>query len=128
VKTYHWNGERWYENDFSLWKRLRRWVVWFGGWETAKGGWQFRIPGYARKWLWLSPTPVSLFGHRFTAFGWGWQVRVPGGWLVHSREDGRRRLYVSRDGTPNRAHCWIIGAPHDVKRAAEVRSASKEAA
>ena len=39
-----------------------------------------------------------VFGllHRYS---WGWDLRLPGGWLVWSRIDSKR-LFLSRDGTP----------------------------
>lgn len=138
MRTYHWNGEFWYASDRSIWKRVRRWFIWFGGWERynpdGSDSWQFRIPsGFPsdlqlpagvkrpKRWIWMEPSPVSLFGHRFTYFGWGWNLSVPGGWMVYTRKrqaEGRS-LYISANGTPSQARCWIIGAPHSVRQAAE---------
>lgn len=37
MRTIHHNGEHWYEDRRSLPKRLRTWLIWFGGWEKANG-------------------------------------------------------------------------------------------
>jgi len=115
MRTIHWNGERWYVSEQSLVARARRWLVWFGGWEKANGaGWD--IKG--------SPAPVSLFGHRFTHYGWGWQAATSGGWLVYTKRcpaTGKPALFISRDGTPGRAHTWLFGAPPQVETAARER-------
>lgn len=144
--TYFHNGEGWFQENRSIWKRVRRWIIWFGGWERydeqGRDSWRFRIRSSApdsflaqlprwksRRWIWMDPTPLSLFGHRFTLFGWGWQLRVKGGWMVFSRKrysDGERKLYISHDGTPSRAHCWIWGTPADVKRAVAERQIDRE--
>ncbi len=81
------------------WKRLRQWVIWIGGWEKANGeGWQFRTSDRS---IFMPPWPISLLGHRFTFFGWGWQLRLshPRRYLVHSKSG----LYISTDGTPPRS-------------------------
>jgi hypothetical protein len=110
MRWYKHNGEHWYADDRSLWKRLRQWVVWFGGWERPNGGgWSFRG----------GPTPVSLFGHRLTLHGHWFDVRTPAGYLVVDVRE--RTAYVSPNGTPRHAHTWIRGAPHDVVAAAEAR-------
>jgi hypothetical protein len=107
MRTLHWNGERWYVNQQSAWKRVRRWFVWVGGWERANGeGWQFRTP-YLGRHLWHSPTPVSVFGHRATFYGHWLQVRVSSGWLVVNFRE--RYAFISANGTPNQAHCWLWG-------------------
>jgi hypothetical protein len=107
MKTLHWNGERWYVNEQSLLKRVRRWFVWFGGWERANGGWQLRIEYATGRKGWVHPTPVSILGHRATFFGHWMQVRWVGGWLVIDWRE--RHAYISSNGTPNRAHCWLWG-------------------
>jgi hypothetical protein len=124
MKTYHWNGDEWYERDWSVWHHFRHWFIWLGGWERANGsGWRLylntkKVGGGNRK-LWLSPYPVSLFGGRITFFGWGWDLKVKGGWLVYS-SIGRRKLYISPNGTPSQAVSWLIGAPDSVKKNAAV--------
>jgi len=96
VRTLKYNGERWYWDERSRWKRCRQWLIYIGGWEKANGkGWKFIID-YGNRRAMMSPMPISCFGHRFTCFGWGWQIRMRRGYLVFAR-DG---LYVSLDGTP----------------------------
>jgi hypothetical protein len=86
--------------------RLRQKVIWFGGWERANcGGWRFRLePG-----LWMDPFPLSLFGC-ITFYGWGLQVRLPHTFFVWTWR-GDRGMYVSPDGTPNKATRWITRRP-----------------
>jgi hypothetical protein len=118
MKTYHWNGERWYLRDWSIFHRIRDWFVWVGGWETANGkGWRLFIPCGNRR-IMMSPTPVSLFGHRITFYGWGWNIRTRTGWLVYTRRP-ERSLYHSTDGTPRGATVWYIGTPYDIRAEAE---------
>ena len=107
MKTLHWNGERWYVEERSVLSRLRKWFVWFGGWERADGRWQFRTPRTLGHRIWMYPTPVSVLGHRVTFFGHWLQVRVSSGWLVVNFRE--RYAYVSANGTPNNAHCWLWG-------------------
>jgi len=77
-------------------KKLRKWFVWFGGWEKPKLlQWDSGEPAWNFS---KDPTPVSLCGHRFTYFGWGWELRIGGGWLVRSNTSG---LYWSPNGTPS---------------------------
>lgn len=91
-------------------KRLRKWFIWLGGWESPELcqwdlGWpQWRIRG--------SPTPVSVLGGWATFYGWGAQVGVAGGLLVWSARPSSSagwRLYWSPDGTPGhaRARCFV---------------------
>jgi hypothetical protein len=97
MRTLKYNGERWYVDERSLWKRVRQWVIWIGGWEKANGkGWQFLID-YGNKKSLMSPTPISLFGHRITCYGWGWQIRIRRGCYLVSSKSG---VYVSSDGAP----------------------------
>ncbi len=79
-------------------KGLRKWLVWFGGWEKADGtGWKFRI-NYGHRIGWRNPYPLSVLGHMATFFSWGWQIRLSDNyWLVWAKRTG---LYVSSDGTP----------------------------
>jgi len=110
MKTLRWNGERWYVDTRSLWKRVRQWVIWVGGWERANGaGWQFTAGRSGGRTVWMTPTPVSLFGHRITLFGHWFDLDVPSGRLVVNLR--QRHAYISRDGTPNRAHHWLWGTP-----------------
>lgn len=107
MNTLRFNGERWYVDRRSLWKRVRTWFVWVGGWEEANGaGWRFRIPVGSRR-IWMTPTPVSFLGHRLTIFGHWFDFRVPGGVLVVNFRE--RHAYISRDGTPSSAHHWLWG-------------------
>src|SRR5690349_11986919 len=70
MRTLHWNGERWYVNEMSLLKRVRRWFIWIGGWELANGrGWRLRTPREQGRQIWMHPTPVSVLGHRATFYG-----------------------------------------------------------
>lgn len=114
MKIYRWNGEYWYYDRRTWLKRVRQWFLWIGGWEQANGaGWKFRTTrGNHRR----SPTPIALFGHRITWYGWGGQIRLRRGWLVFTKRihaEGRR-CYISKDGTPSMAVVWYSGAPRDV--------------
>jgi hypothetical protein len=105
METYHYNGEFWYRDRRSLPGRLRRWLIWVGGWEQPDGrggaSWRFSIPWTPEQRIRLAPTPVSLFGHRVTFYGWGGNLRLPtGDYLVWSRCDRAWRVYLSPDGTP----------------------------
>lgn len=125
--TYHWNGECWYLRRWSALHHLRNWLIWIGGWEEPNGeGWSLLFDGWRDTWTrarqWKSPTPVSVFGHRVTWFGWGLNVKLPGGgWLVVVWRTGGApwRVYLSHNGTPSEAWCWISGAPREVVDACE---------
>lgn len=92
------------------WKSLRRWFVWFGGWERPElsqwdrgaKAWDF-FNTYTGKRKLNSPTPMSILGHRVTFHGWGVSVRICKGSFVmasdyaHGKPD---RIYWSPDGTP----------------------------
>lgn len=100
MKTLEHNGEYWYIDDRSLWKRCRQWLIWIGGWEKANGkGWKFLIDYGHRKGL-MSPSPISLLGHHITFFGWGWQIKIRSGYYLVWSKSG---LYISNDGTPPRS-------------------------
>lgn len=109
MRTIKFNGEFWYEDCTPLLARLATWLIWVGG-------------GSLR-----SPAPVSLLGHRVTFFGWGAQLRLPGGDLLTVSWPGvdpklawrskPAAIYVSRDGTPQNAHIWLVGEPHEVREA-----------
>ena len=45
------------------------------------------------------PYPILWFGPFFTNYGWGWNFRWFGGWVVWVRRE--RKLYWSPDATPN---------------------------
>lgn len=94
----------------SPWKNLRQWFIWVGGWEWPElSQWDRGKPAWEpmREGRIVSPTPVSLFGHRITFFGWGAQVKLRWRgrrWILclsstyrHSPLD---KLYLSPDGTP----------------------------
>lgn len=126
MKTYRHNGEAWFCDDRSFFTRFRQWLIWFGGWEKARGGWSFflrmsyyRSPWWKR-WHLKSPAPLSMLGHRFTYYGWGCQFRLSNGWLVIVwRPSFEKGIYISKDGTPDAAHHWISGTPKSVLKAAE---------
>lgn len=109
MNTIKWNGEYWYEDHTPLWNRIATWLLWIGG-------------------TWRDPAPLSLFGHRVTYLSWGLEMRLPGNDLLVVSWCGRppaeyfrskpESVYVSPDGTPGRAHTWIIGAPREVREAA----------
>lgn len=124
---YRWSGEYWYADRRSLWKRVRQWFIWVGGWEKANGqGWRLRIP-HGKRWLWMSPTPVSVFGHRATLQnGWIDLRWFRGTRLVLHWRHGDRHAYISRNGTPYDAHCWLFGAPRRVKELAEAAKAERD--
>lgn len=123
MRTYQNQGEGWYVDNSSLFRRVRRWIVWIGGWERASSGWRLVIVFRGRRRL-VSPAPVSLAGHRFTWFGWGWQVRCGRDWLVwcYPAREQPRRVYLSPNGTPSRAWKWFAGAPREVVTDAALRS------
>ena len=93
MRLTRWNGERWYVDNRSIWRHIFEWFVWVGG----------------------HPTPVSLFGHRVTFFGWGVQVQIGGGYLVRVTRGGWRGMYWSPDGTPTHATVWFSHAPQEVR-------------
>jgi len=101
MRTLKYNGEKYYYDERSLWKRCRQWLIWIGGWERANGkGWKFLIDYGYKKGL-MSPAPISVFGNFFTWFSWGWQIKLAHlhRYLVWSKSG----LYISSDGTPPRS-------------------------
>ena len=93
-------------------RRLRKWFVWFGGWENptlsqwdrGASAWQFRLTIAGVKKKWMTPFPLSLFGGRITFFGRWAQMRWGKGYLVASSDYAYKwptRLYWSPDGTPS---------------------------
>jgi hypothetical protein len=103
MRTLKWNGERWYIDERSLWKRCRQWLIWIGGWEKPNGtGWRFRN-SYDRS-IFMPPFPISLLGHLFTFFGWGWQMKLcklyPFKVYRYVTWSKRSGFYISNDGTP----------------------------
>jgi hypothetical protein len=102
--VYRWNGERWYEDDRSLWRRALRWVCWVGGLDAhGLSAFKYGLEGLS---------PVSVLGHRVTWYGHWADIRTRWGILVVNWRDDH--AYISRDGTPDRAHVWLRGAPRDV--------------
>lgn len=103
--------------------RLRKWLVWFGGWENpelsqwdrGKPAWELRRTNeFTGKSRWADPFPLALFGHRIAFFGWGAQARVRRGYVTLSRGRAKGRLsklYWSPDGTPQhpRARFFVGG-------------------
>lgn len=131
MKSVHWNGEMWYLRDESIPRRIVKWFIWTGGWRHL-GDWNIlQRSRYVKGKPWWrrisSPTPLSLFGHRITIYGWGGQVRLRGRYLVwtNRRTGGNTRgyqVYISPDGTPMRAHTWLYGWPYQVDRAARLHA------
>lgn len=119
MKTWHNNGERWYCDNRSLWKRFRQAVICFGGWENPnRTGWQFRLRDGHGPSLWMDAYPVTIL-RRLTLYGWGWDLKLKCGYLVCSREPSRdgkryRQIYFSPNGIPSRATAWLWRPPHDV--------------
>lgn len=93
----HYGYERTIRRFDPWWRRLRTWVVWFGGWECPELlQWDEGRPAFQVKG---DPYPLSLFGHLVTFYG-GWlQLRWFGGWVVVSWKE-RIYAYWSPDGTP----------------------------
>jgi len=127
MRTYQFNGEGWYCNDRTLINRIRSWFIWVGGWEKANGkGWEL-LGRYTWKkglksFYFKSPAPVSIFGHWLTYYGWGLNFKVKGGWFVVVWDNGHgEKIYISKDGTPSGAFCWIKGTPPEVLKATEKR-------
>jgi hypothetical protein len=98
MRTLKHNGECWYVDERSLWKRVRQWVMWIGGWEKPNGkGWKFTIDLGKKKRL-MNPSPISFFGHFIIFYSWGGHIRFKRGcYFVWSKTSG---MYVSSDGTP----------------------------
>jgi hypothetical protein len=115
VKLHRWNGEFWYVDNRSVLRRIARWLLWPGGWETFRT-WPLRQRLRPHYW-----TPFSMFGHRVTCFGWGWQWRVKGGyWVLAGLNHPERpvHIYWSPDGTPSSATVWLRRPPAEVTHAA----------
>lgn len=89
MRLTRWNGEYWYEDRRPIWRHIVEWFVWVGG---------------SRKY---GLTPISLFGHRVTFFGWGWNARINGGYLVRVTRGVDKGMYWSPDGTPTHATVWF---------------------
>lgn len=132
MDTWHFNGEEWYERNWSLFHRIRHWFIWIGGWEKANGeGWHIlrrdnfhaaiKYKKYKRlfsyTWMFHFPAPVTFFGHRFTWMGWdwGWQLRTKRGHLVYSKKGHPKPImYLSPDGTPSSATDFYLNPPHEI--------------
>lgn len=109
-----------------LW-HARRWLIWFGGWERPHLiQWDAGKPAFEMKG---DPTPVGLFGHRFTHYGWGWQLRTRTGFLVYSRARPNRdaEFYWSPDGTPSHPGAVLFYGNERAFRAAQANRAHNEA-
>lgn len=116
MRSWHWNGERWYERNFSIFKRIRIWFLCVGGWERANHTrWEILWRDGQGKLKIKDPTPVGLFGHLIVFYGWGWNVRTRRGWFVK----GTEYTYLSPDGTPSGAEAYYFDAPPEVKVAAQ---------
>jgi len=46
----------------------------------------------------------------FTLFSWGCDIRLPGRWLTICWKI-EKKAYISRNGTPCTATCWLYGKP-----------------
>lgn len=113
MKTYFNNGENWFVDSRSLWKQLRQWIIWIGGWEMPGGeGWEFRYSFGERPWR--TPTPISLFGDFITIYGFGINIQFKRGYLCFHRNSA----YFSPDATPTGATYWLWNTPYDVQRKA----------
>jgi hypothetical protein len=134
MKTYKHNGEAWFADERSLFKRVRHWIIWVGGLEKVnQAGWTLESARLSWRAFHDLPihrrfldclTPISLFGHRATLQWFGLDIRVWGAYLcIHWRETkygpARLRIYRSRNATPSAAHLWIRGVPSDVITDAE---------
>lgn len=129
MKTLKHNGENWYIDTRSAFKRARQWLCWIGGWEKANGaGWTIpraaiKLDGYLE-----SLTPVSLLGHRVTFQWFGVDIRIRGRGILcwHWKQRrferaGKGYAYFSRNGTPSEATRWFWGwqqyfGTSDIKR------------
>lgn len=143
MRSFHWNGEDWYVKDESVAHRLASWLVSPSGWRTPEVTHaDVRFDGYRanpvtmrlsrHRWalthrylpherrVLRSVTPLSLFGHRITFFGWGAQIRLRDrSILVFAKgaNDPEWRVYRSWDGTPSGAFVWYHGAtPYEMGR------------
>lgn len=115
MKTWQYNGEYWFFENHSLFKRIRTWFVWFGGWEKAnQTGWKFTWRGYGNKLKFHDPFPLSFFGHRLTFYGKWWNIRIGGGWFVKSASM-KHTYFWSINGTPDSAVKWYFNCPKDVR-------------
>lgn len=104
MKTWHYNGEYWYEKNKTLLARIKEWVWW----QPFK-----------------RDTPISLFGHRITFQHFGVQIETP--WRERfclNRErtrEGKWRwyAYLSVDCTPSGATTWLFNPPGEVAEMAK---------
>jgi hypothetical protein len=115
------NGEYWYEAP-PLYKRIRKWFLWIGGWEKSNSeGWHFRYDHGE----WRSPTPMSFLGHKITIQHFGIYFRLPSGHLhIGWSKNQGRKCYISPDGTPQNAHTWFWGLPKDILNSSRKRGES----
>lgn len=114
MKTYHWNGEYWYRRNWSLFHHICSWIIWVGGWEKANGnGWKIVYRDRREKLRVASPTPIALLGHRLVLYGRWLDVRI-GKRILVLMWGGEKKIYLSPDGTPDRANSWWLGAPYEV--------------
>ena len=90
--------------DPPIWRTMRRWIIWFGGWETCRltqwdrgvPKWRFSITGGRGNRIWKNPFPLGLFGHRISIQTFGINFRVHGGYLCLHKSS----WYWSPNGTP----------------------------
>ena len=100
MKTVHFNGEYWYENNLSLLERVKKWFLWQ---PNRKEG--------------ILETPISLFGHRITFQPFGVDVSLPTRYLCIHRDmpAGKVwRVYLSPNGTPWAATAWLYNPKTEV--------------
>lgn len=110
--TFSNSGEGWSVSRLGVLKRLRRRLVWVGGWEKPNG-WGWQPVAYGRL---QSPTPIALLNHRVAIQSFGIHIRAFGTYWCFMK-DGR--AYGSRNATPWDAHIWLRKPPKKVLHEAE---------
>jgi hypothetical protein len=130
VKTISFNGEFWYEDNTPLLQRLATWCIWIGGrqrWDRLLG----RHVWQSRAWQGLGHAvsglmPIALFGHRVSIHSHHARVRFGGDYICVTWRSGSASVvpyaYISRDGTPQSAHTWLLNPPRALARAARDRA------
>lgn len=139
MKTYHYSEDRWYMDVQPLWMRVLRWIVWLGGWEQIihdEDGYRYRwrageivrrkVKVYRGRELareiFRSVTPLGFLGNKIVVQWFGFHISTRRGYLCAQWPSGAGkgwRVYWSRNATPNDATLWLVGAPENVREAAE---------
>lgn len=98
---------------------LRRWFIWFGGWESAElNQWDSGWPAWHFKNVyggqWSTPYPLSILGHMITFYSDWFQVRLTKRWIFvfAPRTSG---AYISKDGTPQHPETKFLWNKHGRK-------------